>query len=180
MTREEKARLIEELADKFSQTNYFYIVDASGFTVAQINQLRRACFNAGIEYKVAKNTLIRLALEKSQKAHVDQFSEQVLKGYSAIMFASEEAANVPAKLIQDYRKKNKSEKPALKGAYIDADIFVGDQHLGTLANLKSKAELLGEVVGLLQSPARNVISALQGQGQKLVGILKTLEERGAA
>jgi large subunit ribosomal protein L10 len=180
MTREEKALLIEELANKFAQTDYFYIVDASGFTVAQINDLRRACFKAGVEYKVAKNTLIRKALEKSQKGDLEAFNEKVLKGYSAVMFASEEAASAPAKIIKEYRKKNKAEKPILKGAYIDSDTYIGDAHLETLASLKSKQELLGEIIGLLQSPAQNVISALQGQGQKIAGILKTLEEKAAS
>jgi len=179
MTRDEKTAIIKDLKQKFAETPYFYIVDASGFLVAQDNNLRRACFNAGIEYRVVKNTLIKKALEALDTDYTPFVSEKVLKGYSAIMF-SKEVGNKPARLIKDFRKKNNTEKPILKGASIDSALFIGDNQLDALSNIKSKTELLGEIIGLLQSPAQNVIGALKGQGSKIAGILKTLEERKAS
>jgi large subunit ribosomal protein L10 len=176
MTREEKTVIIEELKQKFAETPYFYIVDASGFSVAQDNDLRRTCFNADIEYRVVKNTLIKKALEALDADYSPFVSEKVLKGYSGIMF-SKEVGNKPARLIKDFRKKNNTEKPLLKGASIDKDLFIGDTQLDTLANLKSKLELLGDIIGALQAPAQNVIAALQGQGSIIAGILQTLEEK---
>jgi large subunit ribosomal protein L10 len=176
MTREEKGVVIEELSKKFAETPYFYITDASGFSVEEINNFRRECYRAGMEYKVVKNSLIKKALE-NQKTDFSPFVDQkVLKGYSGIMF-SPESSNKPAKILKDFRKSSKKDKPLLKGAYIDTDLFIGDNQLDVLANLKTKFELIGEVIGLLQSPAKNVISALKGQGGKIAGILKTLEER---
>lgn len=176
MTREEKAVVIEDLVQKFSDNSHFYITDASGMSVADTNALRRLCFEKGIEYKVFKNTLIQKALERME-ADYTPFNEAVLKGFSGIMF-SVENANAPAKLIKEFRKKSgKKETPVLKGASIDTDLFIGDDTLETLSSLKSKVELIGEVIGLLQSPAKNVISGLQGAGGKLAGILKTLSER---
>jgi large subunit ribosomal protein L10 len=168
MTREEKAVVIEDLVQRFSDNSHFYITDASGMSVADTNALRRLCFEKGVEYRVFKNTLIQKALERM---------DAVLKGFSGIMFSAENA-NAPAKLIKEFRKKSgKKESPVLKGASIDTDLFIGDDTLDTLSELKSKAELIGEIIGLLQSPAKNVISGLQGAGGKLAGILKTLSER---
>lgn len=175
MTREEKAVVIEELVQKFSDNNNFYITDASGMSVAQTNVLRRLCFDKGIEYRVFKNTLIQKALEKMDTDYTP-FDESVLKGFSGVMFSGENA-NTPAKLIKEFRKKAGSNSPVLKGASIDTDLFIGDENLDALTNLKSKAELIGDVIALLQSPAKNVISGLQGAGGKLAGILKTLSER---
>jgi len=177
MTREEKGKVIEEISEKLSGNKNFYITDASGFTVVQINQFRRMCFDKGLEFKVFKNTLIKKALD----AHDGDYSEfegtNVLKGYSGIIF-SPVAANLPAKVIREYRKKGFSEdKPSLKAASIDKEIFIGEEYLKTLSELKSKEELIGEIIGLLQSPAQNVISALQSGKNTLAGIVKTLSER---
>ena len=175
MTREEKTGVIEELVQKFADNSHFYITDASGMTVAETNELRRLCFEKGIEYSVFKNTLIRKALERMESDYTP-FNESVLKGFSGLMF-SVENANAPAKLIKEFRKKSGSESPLLKGASIDTDLFIGEENLDTLSRLKSKDELIGEVITLLQSPAKNVISGLQGAGGKLSGILQTLSER---
>jgi large subunit ribosomal protein L10 len=175
MTREEKGQIIEELSAKLEENSNFYITDASGLTVAQINAFRQLCFNAGVEYGVYKNTLIQKALEKLD-ADYAEFTESVLKGFSGIIF-SKEAANTPAKVIKDFRKSDGGEKPMLKGASIDHDLFIGEEHLKMLADLKSKNELIGEIISLLQSPAKNVISALQSGGGTLAGLVKTLSER---
>ncbi|KYG76529.1 50S ribosomal protein L10 [Roseivirga echinicomitans] len=175
MTKEEKGVVIEELFQKFSENNNFYITDASGMSVAQTTALRRLCFEKGIEYKVFKNTLIQKALLKMD-ADYAPFDEKVLKGFSGIMFSGEDA-NSPAKLIKEFRKKSGFKSPMLKGASIDTDLFIGEENLDMLSSLKSKAELIGEVIGLLQSPAKNVISGLKGAGGKLAGILQTLSER---
>jgi large subunit ribosomal protein L10 len=138
-----------------------------------INNLRRKCFQSNVTLKVVKNTLLEKAFEKVEGIDYGLLST-VLSGPTSIMFS--EVGNVPAKIIQEFRKK--SDKPVLKGAFIEEAVFVGDNNLETLANIKSKDQLIGDIVGLLQSPAKNVISALKGQGGKIAGILKTLEERG--
>lgn len=177
MTKEEKGAIIEELAEKFAATPYFYITDASGLNVAKTNELRRLCFERGIEYRVVKNTLISKALEKLDTDY-SSFDGTVLKGFSGVMF-HEESGKVAAKLIKDFLKANKN-SIQLKGASVDSALFIGHDQLDTLLNLKSKQELIGEVIGLLQSPAKNVISGLQSGGNKLAGILKTLSEKEAA
>jgi large subunit ribosomal protein L10 len=175
MTREEKSALIDELADKLRNTDYFYIADTAGMTVAQVNNFREMCYKKGVEYKVVKNTLIKKALDQLDTDY--STFDEVLKGSSGIMF-SPEVSNAPAKVIKDYLKKEKNaEKPALKGASIDTDLFIGGQHLDMLSSLKSKDELVGDIIGLLQSPATNVVSALQSGKNKLAGIVKTLSER---
>jgi large subunit ribosomal protein L10 len=176
MTREEKRSFIDELVDKLKNTTHFYIADTGGMTVAEVNGFREMCFKRGIEYKVVKNTLIKKALDQLDTDY-SPFDE-ALKGSSGIMF-SPEVGNVPAKIIRDYKKKGgkELEKPAFKAASIDSDLYVGPQHLEPLSNLKSKDELLGEIITLLQSPATNVISALQSGKHKLAGIVKTLSER---
>jgi large subunit ribosomal protein L10 len=178
MTREEKQAIVDELAQKFANYNFFYITDAAGLSVASINRFRRLCYDQGMEYKVYKNTLIRKALDtlSADTAAMDA----ALKGQSGILF-SQESGSAPAKLLQRFYKaeaygKN-TPKPILKGAYIDTDIFTGSENLDFLSNIKSKNDLIGEIIGLLQSPAKNVISALQGGGNKLAGILKTLSEK---
>jgi large subunit ribosomal protein L10 len=177
MTREEKAAIIEDLVEKFRNTPFFYITDAAGLSVAQINDFRRTCFHSGLEYKVYKNTLIAKALERMD-ADYSTFNKEVLKGQSGILFSPEDG-KAPAKLLKEFRKKLNKDKPLLKGASIDSDVFIGDNNLELLTKLKSKAELVGEIIGLLQSPAKNVISALESGKHKLAGIVKTLSEKEA-
>ncbi|MDJ1480126.1 50S ribosomal protein L10 [Cytophagaceae bacterium YF14B1] len=175
MTREEKAVIIQELTEKFQEKPFFYIMDASGMTVAQVNAFRRMCFEKGIEYRVVKNTLIRKALERIE-GDFTPFNDTVLTGFSGVLF-SNESGKAPAALIKEFRKKSGKDKPVFKGASVDASLFIGESSLETLYTLKSKNELIGEIVGLLQSPAKNVVSALQSGGNKLAGIVKTLQER---
>ncbi len=173
MTREEKGQIIDELAEKFSQHDHFYITDASGFTVEQINAFRRICFHKGVEYRVYKNTRIRKALEKQGGNYESLY--KVLHGFSGVIF-SKESGNAPAKAIQEYRKKNEG-RPAFKAASIQTDIFVGEESLKMLGDLKSKNEIIGEIISMLQSPAKNVLSALLSSKQTVAGLVKTLEER---
>ncbi len=173
MTKEEKATIIDELSEKFSQNSHFYITDASGLTVGQINAFRRLCYHAGVEYGVYKNTLIRKALEKQGSANEDLF--KVLQGFSGVIF-SKEAGNAPAKVIRDYRKGAEG-KPLLKAASIDTSLFFGEESLNMLSELKSKNELIGEIISLLQSPAKNVVSALLSGKNTVAGLVKALEER---
>jgi large subunit ribosomal protein L10 len=172
MKREEKEVIIGSITELLEKYPNVYITDTSALTVAKTNQLRRLCFSKGIKILVAKNSLIQKAMEKS---NADAYSGifDALKGTSALMFS--ETGNVPAKVIKEFRKKN--DKPILKGAYIDTAIFLGDNQLDMLFALKSKNELVGDIIGLLQSPAKNVISGLKASGGKLAGILKTLSER---
>ncbi len=171
MKREEKNQVIEQLKESIGSNPNFYFADTTSMTVEQINKFRRSAFEKGIKVSVAKNTLIRKALE-ANNIDVEELSP-VLKGQTALLFS--ETANLPAKLIKDFRKEG--ERPVLKGAYIDSAVFIGDNQLDTLVKLKSKEELIGEIIGLLQSPAQNVISALQSSGNKLAGIVKTLSEK---
>ena len=174
MTREEKAQMIAGLTEKFQQTDHFYITDTSGLSVAQINKFREMCFKKGVEYRVVKNTLIKKALENLE---VDYSGlDPALKGFSGIMFVNE-TANIPAKVIKDFKKEDKNQRPKFKAASIDSDIFIGEDQLDALSNLKSKQELVGEIITLLQSPAKNVISALQSAPHTIAGIVKTLSER---
>jgi large subunit ribosomal protein L10 len=174
MTRVEKANIIEELKDKFSKNAHYYITDASGLTVAQVNNFRRLCFAKGVEYRVFKNTLIKKALDELNTDH-SSINDQ-LKGFSGVIF-SEESANVPAKVITEYRKKQAMKKPLLKVASVYSDWYIGEENLKMLSELKSKEELVGEIIALLQSPAKNVISALQSGKNTLGGLIKTLSER---
>jgi len=171
MTKEEKEAEILELKEKFAHNPNFYITDTTSLTVAKVNAIRRKCFEQGITLRVAKNTLIRKALESTGNDYTPLFD--VLKGSSTLMFA--EKGNAPAKLIKEFRKTG--DKPILKGASINMAFFIGDSQLDTLDTLKSKEQLVGEIIGLLQSPAKNVISALKSGGATIAGVLKTLEER---
>jgi large subunit ribosomal protein L10 len=171
MTREEKSRVIEDLTAQLAGTNVVYLADISGLNAETTSNLRRACFKAGIQLEVVKNTLLEKAMEASKNDYGDLPS--VLKGNTSILIA--ENGNAPAKIIKEFRKK--SDKPLLKGAYINEAIFIGDNQLDALVTLKSKEEVIGEIIGLLQSPAKNVISALKSSGGKLAGILKTLSEK---
>ena len=173
MDKAQKNQEIAELKDKFSQTNFFYICDSSALTVEKVNAFRRLCFSKGVEYRVAKNTLIQKALEQIGDQYTSVFP--LLNGVSGVMFSSE--GSVPAKILKEFRVKN--DKPILKGAFIDGDTFVGDDQIAVLAALKSKNELIGDIIALLQSPAKNVVSALQSNaGHKIAGLVKALEDRG--
>lgn len=173
MTKQEKGQVIDELSVKLAATPYFYITDASGLSVAKTNNFRRLCFERGIEYRVIKNTLIKKALDRQESDY--SAMDAALVGFSGILFSTE-SGKAPARLIKDFLKENK-DAIKLKGASVDTSVFVGHDQLDTLLTLKSKQELVGEIIGLLQSPAKNVISGLQSGGNKLAGILKTLSER---
>ncbi len=175
MTKADKAALIDELTKKLEDNNYFYVTDASGLTVAEINKFRAMCFNLGIEYKVAKNTLIKKALERMEVDYTP-FDESVLKGFSGLLFTKENSSG-PAKVLKQFRKEISSTSPILKGASIDSALYIGDEHLDALSKLKSKEELIGDIIFLLQSPANNVLSALTSGKNKLAGIVKTLSEK---
>lgn len=172
MTREEKSQVIQDLTTTLADTNTIYLADISGMDAITTSNLRRACFKAGIQLSVVKNTLLAKAMEASDKDFGALPS--VLKGNTSIMIA--ESSNAPAKLIKEFRKKTKN-KPVLKGAFAEESVYIGDDQLDALIEIKSKDQLLGELIGLLQSPAKNVISALQSGGQKLSGIVKTLSEK---
>ncbi|WP_027418939.1 50S ribosomal protein L10 [Crocinitomix catalasitica] len=174
MTKEEKSQYIKDLAVKLSESGVFYLTDAAGLTVESVNQLRERCFKNNIELRVVKNTLLKKALERVEDKNYEELYG-VLAGPTAIMFA--EVGNAPAKLIKDFRKKN--DKPLLKGAFIDEAIFTGEENLDFLSSIKSKEELVGEIIGLLQSPAKNVVSGLKSAGGTLAGIIKTLSEKEA-
>jgi len=171
MTREEKSRVIEDLTAQLAGTNVVYLADISGLNAETTSNLRRACFKAGIELAVVKNTLLEKAMGASDNDYGDLPS--VLKGNTSILIA--ENGNAPAKIIKEFRKK--SDKPLLKGAFIHHAVFIGDNQLDALIALKSKEEVIGEIIGLLQSPAKNVVSALKSGGGKIAGIVKTLSER---
>jgi large subunit ribosomal protein L10 len=160
MTREEKSIAIEDLTAKLAESNIVYIADTSGLDAETTSNLRRACFKAGIKLEVVKNTLLEKAMEASANDYGDLAS--VLKGNSSIFIS--DIANSPAKIIKDFRKK--STKPAFKGAYINGEIYIGDNLLDSLASLKSKEEVIGEIIGLLQSPAQRIISALLNNAEK--------------
>jgi len=172
MNKEEKYDLVVALTEQIKEYGNFYITDTSDLTVAKINNIRRKCFENDITMQVTKNSLIKKAME----AAGGDFSPiyDVLKGSSSILFSK--SATAPAKLIKQLRKTG--EKPILKAAYIDSAVFIGDNQLDTLTKLKSKEQLIGEIVGLLQSPAKNVLSALQSGGTTIPGLVKTLQERG--
>ncbi|OAD91871.1 50S ribosomal protein L10 [Aequorivita soesokkakensis] len=171
MTREEKSQVIETLTAQLADNANIYLADISGLDAGNTSNLRRACFKAGVQLAVVKNTLLKKAMESSDK----DFGELtgILKGNTSLMFS--ETGNAPAKVIKEFRKK--SDKPLLKGAYIQESIYVGDNQLDSLVELKSKDELVGEIIGLLQSPAKNVISALKSGGSTIAGLVKTLSER---
>lgn len=176
MTKDQKNEVIEVLKDKFSQYNNFYVTNTESLTVEQVTKLRRICFNKKVEMKVAKNTLIKKALEGIDNARFSGVFDS-LHGVTALLFS--ENAKEPALIISTFRKESNGEKPVLKAAFIDGDVFVGDNQLATLRDLKSKQDLIGEIIGLLQSPAKNVISALNAGG-KLASLVKALEDRAQA
>ena len=170
MTREEKSKVIEKLTTELAENTNIYMTDVSGLDAYETSKLRRACFKANIKLSVVKNTLLSKAMETSEKDFGNL--DEVLVGNTALMYS--EVGNSPAKLIKQFRKK--SERPLLKGASIEDAIYVGDDQVEFLANIKSREELIGEVITLLQSPAKNLISALQSSGSTISGVLKTLSE----
>lgn len=172
MTREQKAQMIDDLTAVLEESSIIYLADIEGFNSANTTELRRQCFRNEISLKVVKNTLLKKAMERIEAKEFDGLYGS-LKGNTAIMTA--EIGNAPAKVIENFRKK--SDKPILKAAWIDQAVFVGDDQLNALSNLKTKEELVGEIIGLLQSPLKTVVSQLQTGGQKIAGIVKTLSEK---
>ena len=172
MKKEEKGAIIDRIAETLEQYDHFYITNTEGLNAADTADLRRACFKAGIKLVVVKNTLLRKALDKKG----GDYSELVLslEGNTAVMFTA--VGNAPAKVIKDFSKKSKAGKPELKAAYVEQSVYGADQ-LDALVALKSKNELIADVIALLQSPAKNVISALQSSGNTITGVLKTLSEK---
>ena len=173
MTREDKSAAIAELREELTNTPFFYLADSSTLTVAKTNKFRRLCFEKGITVKVAKNTLIKKALEDAPESKGYQALFEILHGPTTILISHNPKA--PALIIDDFRKTEA--RPVLKAAYIDSAVFIGDDQLSTLTKLKTKDEMVGEIIGLLQSPGRRLASQLKATGGKLAGIVKTLEER---
>ena len=171
MTREEKQQEIEKIGQAITGSSVLYLSDISGINAEQSSKLRRLCHGRGIKLQVVKNTLLKKALENAERDYEPFYV--TLKGNTSIM--TSEIGNAPAQLIKEFRKK--ADRPILKGAFIDESFYIGDDQLELLANLKSKEELIGEIISLLQSPAKNVISALQSAPQTLAGIVKTLGDR---
>lgn len=176
MTKDQKNEVIEVLKGKFSQYNNFYITDTESLTVEQVGKLRRACFSKKVEMKVAKNTLIKKALESLDNEKYSGMYDSLHK-VTALMFS--ENPKEPALIISSFRKENNGERPVLKAAFIDGSVYAGDDQLNTLTTLKSKNDLIGEIISLLQSPAKNVISALNA-GNKLASLIKALEAKAKA
>ncbi|TVR76733.1 MAG: 50S ribosomal protein L10 [Chitinophagaceae bacterium] len=172
MKKSEKSAVIEQLKVQIAETPYLYITDSAELSVEEISNFRRKCFEQNIQVKVAKNTLVKKALESLEGDHYEELYP-FLVGPTTLLFT--DTANAPAKIIKEFRKKH--DKPLLKVAYIESSLYEGDDQVETLVNLKSKEELIGDVIALLQSPAKNVISALKSSGGKLAGIVKTLSER---
>jgi large subunit ribosomal protein L10 len=171
MTKEEKNQLIDSLAEQLSNSSTIYITDISDLNSESTTKLRSLCYKRNVHLQVVKNTLLKKAMEKTQKDFSGLFG--ILNGPTSMMIS--DSGNVPAKLIKEFRRT--SDKPILKGAFVQEMVFVGDDQLELLIALKSKNELIADVVALLQSPVRNVMSALQSGGQTLTGVLKTLSER---
>ena len=173
MNTEQKVQIVETLTQLLQQYDVVYLADIGGFNAERTSEFRRECFKNDIKEEVVKNTLLIKAMEKSGK----DFSElmTVAKGETSIMLA--ETANAPARLIKEFRKKQNQEKPLLKGAYAQECTYLGNQQLEALIHIKSKGELVGDIIGLLQSPAKNVLSALQSGGNIVAGLVKTLSER---
>jgi len=171
MKREDKGQVIEQLTEQVNNATHFYLTDIAELNAEDTSKLRRECFKSEIQLVLVKNTLLRKALEKAEGEYEPLYD--VLKGSTSIMFTT--TGNVPAKLIKQFRKD--SDKPILKGAYVEESVYIGDENLETLVNIKSKEELLGDVIGLLQSPMKNVVSALQSSGNTIHGLLTTLGEK---
>lgn len=171
MKKEEKNQFVDSLIEKINNSGVIYLADVSELNAEKTSDLRRTCFKKDIELTMVKNTLLKRAMEQSNKNLDELYS--VLKGPTSLMFS--EIGNAPARLIKDFRKKN--DRPFLKGAFVEEVAYLGDDQLEVLVNIKSRDELLGELIGLLQSPVKNVMSALQSGSQNLTGILKTLSNK---
>ena len=172
MTKEQKNEAINQLSEELAGANVFYLADTSELDADSTSKLRRSCFKSQVSLKIVKNTLLQKAMDKVEDKDFSQLYD-VLAGPTAIMYA--EAGNAPAKLIKDFRKKH--DKPILKAAYVEESIYIGDENLSALCDIKSKDELIGEVIGLLQSPAKNVVSALQSGKHTIAGLVKALAEK---
>lgn len=173
MTREDKTAAIAELKETFEGTQFLYLTDSSAMTVEDINKLRRLCYDKGVTMKVVKNTLARKAMESFPEEVGFGGLYESLKGPTTIMYA--EQASVPAKVLKEFRGDD--ERPILKAAYIDKEVFVGDDQLSVLASLKSKEDLIGDVLILLESPMKNLLAQLNSGGSTISGLLKALESR---
>ena len=171
MRREEKNAIIDSLAERLKEYGHFYLTDTAQLNAADTSELRRKCFENDIKLIVVKNTLLKRALEQSTGNFEELYT--VLKGTTSIMFA--QTGNSPAKLIREFRKKH--DKPVLKGAYVQESVYLGENMLDALISIKTKQEVIGDIILLLQSPAKNVISALQSGGNKLHGVLETLSKK---
>ena len=171
MTREEKKQVIEDLTSELSEVKNFYLTDIAGLNSSETSALRRLCFKSNVKLSVVKNTLLAKAMEASERDFGDL--KDILKGNTSLMFS--EVGNMPAKIIKDFRKK--SEKPFLKGAFVEESIYIGDDQISTLVSLKYKEEVIGEIIGLLQSPVKNIISSFKSGDGKLSAILKTLSNQ---
>ncbi|RUT78690.1 50S ribosomal protein L10 [Ancylomarina longa] len=171
MKKEQKVQIIDSLTEEINASNHFYLTDISELNAEDTSALRRACFEKQIKLVVVKNTLLRNALEKAD----GEFEEltDVLKGATSLMLT--DTGNLPAKLIKEFRKGH--DKPILKAAYVEEALYIGDNELDTLTNIKSKEELVGDIVALLQSPIKNVISSLESGKNILAGVVKTLSEK---
>jgi large subunit ribosomal protein L10 len=171
MRLEEKNTIVDSLTQKLKEYEHFYLTDTAQLNAADTSDLRRKCFEYDIKLVVVKNTLLKRALEQSEGNFEELYP--VLKGTTSIMFAN--SGNSPAKLIKEFRKQH--DKPLLKGAYVQESVYLGDNMLDALISIKTKQELIGDIILLLQSPAKNVISALQSGGNKIHGVLETLSKK---
>lgn len=176
MKKVNKIEVVKNLTNKFKENNIFYLLDASGLTVSQVNSFREKCFKRDVEYKVVKNTFIKKALENQDVDYSEILNSDSLKGFSGLLFTNESPSS-PAKALKDFRKSLDADHPSLKAVAIDSDFFIGDDHLDLLSKLKSKNELIGDVILLLQSPAKNIISLLKSSENKISGVLKALENK---
>ena len=173
MRKEDKFELVQDLTKKFKENNIFYLLDASGLSVDQVNSFRESCFKRDVEYKVVKNTFIKKALENQEEDYSEIINGDALKGFSGLLFANQSPSG-PAKVLKEFRKSLDSDHPSLKVASIESDIFVGDNHLDSLSKLKGKEEIIGDIVLLLQSPAKNIISLLKSSENKISGVVKII------
>ncbi len=171
MKKGDKKILIDQLTEKINASSHFYLTDISDLNAEDTSALRRKCFENNIQMSVVKNTLVKIALENAEGDYTELYD--VLKGNTSVMFT--ETGNAPAKMIKELRKEQ--EKPILKGAFVEEGIYVGDDQLDTLSSIKSKEEVIGDVITLLQSPIKNLLGALQSAPNTIGGIVKTLQEK---
>ncbi len=171
MKKQDKAQLIDSLIEKINDNAHFYLTDISDLNAEDTSDLRRKCFENSIQMEVVKNTLVKIAMEKAEGEYEGLY--EVLKGNTAIMFT--QTGNAPAKMIKEIRKS--AEKPLLKGAFVENGIYIGDDQVDVLSSIKSKEEVIGDIIGLLQSPIKNVLGALQSAPNTIGGLVKTLQEK---